>query len=84
MTRKSLAQAPARTHTLVRVYGDGAEEPVGEHHCFEQGWAAGQHAVHADRENAYSLYRGKRRVAKFCHQRLAAKVGAPDWSALPS
>lgn len=56
---------------LVRVDADGNEEPVSGHASFSDGWSAGQEAVHADREGAYSLYRGNRRAAKFAHSRVA-------------
>ncbi len=38
---------------------------------FEEGWAEGQHRTHTEPESAFSLYRGKRRVARFGHHRLA-------------
>ncbi|MEJ7871876.1 MAG: hypothetical protein WKF67_06425 [Rubrobacteraceae bacterium] len=80
-SRKSLAQ-PARDHVLVRVHADGREEPVSEHPDFGSGWQAGTHAVHTDRENAYSLYRGGRRVARFCFNRIAVRHQSFDWSVL--
>ncbi len=58
-------------YVLVRVDADGNEEPVSEYPTFSEGWSAGQEAVHADREGAYSLYRGNRRVARFCPSRIA-------------
>ena len=57
-------------HTLVRVNADGNEEPVGTFATFEAGWAEGQHLTHAEPESAFSLYRGKRRIARFGHHRL--------------
>lgn len=69
-------------YALFRVHADGTEEPVSSHPAFEQGWSAGQHAVHADRENAYSLYRGGRRVARFNHHKLAPARPSMDWSVL--
>ena len=52
-------------YALRRVYADGSEEHVNDHATFGEGWSAGQHAVHEDRENAYALYRGDRRLARF-------------------
>ncbi len=63
---------------LVRVDADGSEEPVSEHPTFSEGWSAGQEAVHANREGAYSLYWGDRRVARFCPSRIASTKGAMD------
>ncbi len=61
---------------LVRVNADGSEEPVSEHPTFSEGWSAGQEAVQAGREGAYSLYRGDRQVARFCPSRIASTKGA--------
>jgi hypothetical protein len=52
------------------VYADGGEEPISEHTTFGDGWNAGQCAVHEDREAAYALYRGDRRLARFGSARL--------------
>lgn len=57
------------THELRRVHADGTEERVSQHPTFTEGWSAGTAAVHADRENAYALYRGRTRVAVFCPAR---------------
>lgn len=81
MSKSSVAR-PARDHVLVRVHADGREEPVSEHPDFGSGWQAGTHAVHTDRENAYSLYRGRRRIARFCHHRIAVSSKSFDWSVL--
>jgi hypothetical protein len=67
---------------LVRVHADGTEEPVSEHPTFEDGWQAGTSAVHADKGAAFSLYRGSRRVARFCHHRIAVRRQSFDWSVL--
>ena len=83
MTNGSLAHARARRYVLSLVRDDGTEEPVSEHPSFGEGWKAGTAAVHADRENAYSLYRNGRRVARFCHHRLTSLVGS-DWTELLS
>ncbi len=80
-SRKSLAR-PARDHVLVRVHANGTEEPVSEHASFEEGWAAGQHAVHADHEGAFALYHRGRRVARFGFNRIAIKHASFDWSVL--
>ncbi|MDP8953298.1 MAG: hypothetical protein M3N18_13900 [Actinomycetota bacterium] len=81
MSKSSLAH-PARDHVLVRVHADGREEPVSEHPSFEEGWAAGQHAVHADRQGAFALYRGGLRVARFGFNRIAVRHQSLDWSVL--
>ena len=57
-------------YALRRVYTDGAGAPLREHPTFGDGWSAGQHAVHEDRENAYALYRGQRSLARFGSARL--------------
>ena len=76
------SSAAAHPFTLRRVHQDSTEEQVGTFPSFEQGWSAGQHAVHADRENAYSLYRGGRRVARFGFNRIAISSKSFDWSVL--
>ena len=81
MSKSSLAH-PARDHVLVRVHADGREESVSSHPTFAEGWAAGQHAVHADREGAFALYRGGRRVARFGFNRIAVRPQSFDWSLL--
>ena len=82
-SRKSLAQ-PARDHVLVRVHADGTEEQVSKHPDFGSGWQAGTHAVHENRQGAYSLYApGGRRVARFCHHRIAPRASsAMAWELL--
>lgn len=45
-------------------------EEVATFATFSEGWSQGQHMVHTEPESAFSLYRGKRRVARFCHHRL--------------
>jgi hypothetical protein len=63
--------------TLYRVNPDESMEPVSVHPSFEEGWQAGTRAVTVeDRENAYSLYAGTRRVARFGHNRLMPKYNA--------
>ena len=81
MSRKSLAR-PARDHVLVRVHADGTEEPVSEHQSFEEGWSAGQEAVHEHREAAFALHRGGRRIARFGFNRIALRAQSFDWSVL--
>lgn len=69
-------------HELRRVHADGSTEPVSEHPDFAQGWEAGQSAVHADRDHAYALYRGRTRVAKFGHANARARVSVSNLDAL--
>jgi hypothetical protein len=78
---QSSALAP---YVLYRVNPNGSEEQVSDHQSFEEGWQAGQCSVHEDCDHAYSLYRGDRRVAKFCHARLMPRRSADslDWSVL--
>jgi len=57
-------------YALRVVYADGREEPVSDHPSFGDGWSAGQRAVYEDRKNAYALYRGAHRVARFGPGRL--------------
>jgi hypothetical protein len=70
--------APSALHfTLYRVSPDGSTALVSEHPDFGSGWSAGTRVVTVeDRENAYALYRGKRRVARFGHNRLMPKYNA--------
>ena len=75
-------QKSTSPYVLFRVDQEGIEEPVGTFRSFEQGWSAGQHAVHTDRDGAYSLYRGSRRVARFCHHRIAVSPKSFEWSVL--
>ena len=67
LTERSLAQS---CYVLYRVLHDGTQELVSKHPDFASGWSAGQHMTHEDTENAYSLYFGDRRVARFGHSRL--------------
>ncbi len=82
MSKSSLARPPARDHVLVRVHADGREEQASEHASFEEGWSAGQEAVHANREGAFALYHRGRRVARFGFNRIAIKHASFDWSVL--
>ncbi len=83
MGKISLPQSGVKhPYVLRRVHQDGSEEFASEYPSFEAGWSAGQEAVHADREGAYSLYRDARRVARFCHHRIAVKPRSFDWSVL--
>ncbi len=70
------------THALYRVQGDGTEELMYEHPDFGEGWAAGQSAVHADRDHAYALYRGRTRVARFAHARARSRQPESNLDAL--
>ena len=86
MSKSSLARV-ALPFILVRVNPNGTERQASKHPDFGSGWSAGQRAVHEDREHAYTLYRGGRRVAKFAHARLQPRrpAGAMEWVAgLPS
>ena len=69
-------------HELRRVHADGTEEHVSPHPDFGSGWAAGQSAVHADREHCYLLYRGCTRVARFGHANARARVSVSNVEAL--
>ncbi len=62
-----------RGFTLYKVGRDGTMEEVDTFATFEEGWSQGQHMVHTEPESAFSLYRGKRRVARFGHHRLQAR-----------
>ena len=80
MDEKSLA--PRASYALHRVRSDGTEEPVSEHPTFGADWSAGTHAVTVeDREHAYVLYHGDRRVARFGFRRLMVRF---DAEGLPS
>jgi hypothetical protein len=70
------------THALYRVHPDTTEEPVSEHPDFGEGWAAGTSAVHADRDHAYALYRGRTRVARFAHARARSRKPGSNLDAL--
>lgn len=64
-------------YALRRVHADGTEVPAGEYPTFEAGWSAGTRAVTVeDREHAYALYRGGRRVARFGFGRLTVGFDA--------
>jgi len=76
------SSASAQPYALVRINPDGIDEAVSKHPSFEEGWSAGQSAVAEDRASAFSLYRGSRRVARFGHSRLQARVEGFDWSVL--
>jgi len=80
--RIRIAHAPAPDYALRRVYRDGTEEPAGEPATFEEGWVAGQGAVHRDREHAYALYRGERRIARFGFNRLMPRATGSNLDAL--
>ena len=67
---------------LRRVHQDGTEEAVSGHPTFAEGWSAGQRAVHEDRENAYTLYRNKNRIARFGFNRLAQRTDAAGLPAI--
>ena len=69
-------------HVLFRVKQDGSSEQVSKHPSFEEGWQAGQRVVHENKQDAYSLYRGDRRVARFGHSRLHPRAQSIDWSVL--
>lgn len=69
-------------YVLVRVDQDGTEEQVSEHPDFEQGWAEGQHRTHVEPQAAFALYHRGRRVARFCHHRIAVRAQSFDWSVL--
>ena len=68
--------------TLYRVNADESMNLVSEHPDFGDGWSAGQRAVHADRENAYALCQGSRRVARFGYARVTLRVSAVNLDAL--
>jgi hypothetical protein len=72
----TVPRALAGVYVLRRVRPDGGEETVSEHPDFGSGWSAGTAAVHADRENAYALYEGSQRVARFAQARLIPRSGA--------
>jgi hypothetical protein len=70
LTQRSLAQS---RYLLYRVLHDGTQELVSEHPDFASGWDAGQRMTHEYVENAYSLYYGDQRIAKFGHSRLMSR-----------
>ena len=55
------------------VKENGTEEHVSTHETFAEGWAAGQDAIDADRDNAYRLYAGGHSVAGFGLSRLTRR-----------
>jgi len=69
-------------YALFRVDQEGIEEQVGTFPSFEQGWSAGQEAVHTDHEGAFALYHRGRRVARFGFNRIAIKHASFEWSVL--
>jgi hypothetical protein len=75
--------APRPSYVFYRGRPDGTEKPVSEHSDFECGWQAGTHVVTVeDKENDYSLYERRRRVAKFGHSRLLLRVDAERMSSM--
>lgn len=79
-----MTSLPETRHALHRIRGDGTTEPVSEHPDFGEGWSAGTSAVHADRDHAYALYRGRTRVARFGHARSKPRVSVSTLDALVS
>ncbi len=75
MDRIRIAHAPAPDYALRRVHQDGTEEAVSEHTTFADGWSAGQRAVYEDRDHAYAPYRGRTRIARFCHRLMSRPAG---------
>jgi hypothetical protein len=64
-------------YVLRRVHPDGGEEHVSEHPDFGSGWSAGTSVVTVeDKQNAYALCQGQRRVAKFGRSRLMPQLNA--------
>ena len=82
--RTELMPVTTLPFALMRVHPDGTTEPVSEHPDFGEGWSAGTAAVHADRDHAYALYRGRTRVARFAHARARSRQPASDFDALAS
>lgn len=75
--------ARVQTFTLVRVHGDGTEEPMSSHPEFGDGWSAGTAAVHSDKGAAFSLYAPTgERVARFAHARVMPRLSAANLDAL--
>jgi hypothetical protein len=64
------------------VNPDESMELVSEHPDFGDGWSAGQRAVHADRDNAYALYAGSRRVARFGYSRVTSRLSEENLDTL--
>ena len=71
-------------YVLRRARSDGTEEPIDKYPTFEAGWRAGTHAVTVeDREHAYALYHGDRRVARFGFRRLMVRFDVERLSSEP-
>jgi hypothetical protein len=68
--------------TLYRVNPNESMDLVSEHPDFGDGWSAGQRAVHADRDNAYALYAGSHRMARFGYSRVTPRLSAANLDAL--
>jgi hypothetical protein len=68
--------------TLYRVEPDESMTLVSKHPAFGDGWSAGTAAVHADRDYAYALYAGNRRVARFGYSRVTPRLSAANLDAL--
>lgn len=79
---KGRIRETARAHKLVRVDETGNEEAVATFATFSEGWAEGQHLTHTEPESAFSLYRGKRRIARFGHNRLASNDATANLDAM--
>ena len=64
------------TYTLYRVYRDGTEEPVEGTETDDRitGIESGFRLSRTELDHGFSLYRGERRVHKFCHDRLALRL----------
>ena len=71
-----------RGFTLYKVGRDGTMEEVARPESFEEGWGEGQHKTHTEPESAFSLYRGKRRIARFCHHRLTSNDATANLDAM--
>ncbi len=78
----SSVQGSGYRFSLNRVDESGNEEPVATFASFEEGWSEGQHMVHTEPEAAFSLYAGKRRVARFGHNRLASNDATANLDAM--
>ena len=70
-------------YALRRVHADGSVEPVGEYPTFVEGWSAGTRGVTVeDRQHAYVLYRGGRRLARLGFSRVMVRFDAERVPAL--
>ncbi len=78
----SSVQGSGYRFSLNRVDESGTEEQVGTFASFGEGWAEGQHRTHTEPEAAFSLYRGKRRIARFGHHRLASNDSTANLDAM--